>query len=570
MAVAQMYPQTIAPETQSYAERNLFQLFRDKLSNDFRVFHSVHWNILRPKTGSSPIGEADFVLAHPELGLLILEVKGGSIRVDSTGWYSRPRNSPTWTRLKQDPAHQARGSVFALKEHLKSDVTNRFDYMIHYGLAFPDIRLDTALRPDLSRAIILDESNLDNIEAHILSIYRYWHQRYGKPTPLPKEGMKALVDLLSPTLEIPARFTRQFQAEADEMKRLTESQYQVLRMLRRYTRAAIAGGAGTGKTMIAEEKMRQLVNSGFRVLFLCYNNNLKKRIEMDAEPLNSSSKPPVISTYLSLNNMLLQSLNKPTISVENWTVFEARIADMLTETISLIRTQKPDLLFDAIIVDEAQDFRAHWWIPLPDLLTDPVNGILYTFFDDNQRLYEQVAEVPLPDRQQEPYLLDTNCRNTQQIFKALKPFATTPTASDITCAGPEGLPIERHPVKTAEQACEALKSVLEEWIVKRGITTDDIIILTPRAKENSQWQEGQRLGKFSLTWNLDDSGQNIRVCTIHSFKGLESPVVILTEMNAAKLDNVTQLAYIGISRARHHLVLLGYMPNVESTSGESA
>jgi hypothetical protein len=31
----------------------------------------------------------------------------------------------------------------------------------------------------------------------------------------------------------------------------------------------------------------------------------------------------------------------------------------------------PSLRFDAIIVDEAQDFRTHWWIAIEELLNDP-------------------------------------------------------------------------------------------------------------------------------------------------------------------------------------------------------
>ena len=38
--------------------------------------------------------------------------------------------------------------------------------------------------------------------------------------------------------------------------------------------------------------------------------------------------------------------------------------------------------FDAIVVDEAQDFADQWWTPLLGALRDPVAGGLYVFSDE--------------------------------------------------------------------------------------------------------------------------------------------------------------------------------------------
>jgi hypothetical protein len=45
--------------------------------------------------------------------------------------------------------------------------------------------------------------------------------------------------------------------------------------------------------------------------------------------------------------------------------------------------------YDAIVVDEGQDFEEMWWIPLTELLRDQTQGILYIFFDDRQAIYAQ-------------------------------------------------------------------------------------------------------------------------------------------------------------------------------------
>jgi superfamily I DNA and RNA helicase len=82
--------------------------------------------------------------------------------------------------------------------------------------------------------------------------------------------------------------------------------------------------------------------------------------------------------------------------------FREKAPDMLMDAASLIHTPgsgAEDKLFDAIIVDEAQDFEDTWWIPLPELLRDPQDGVFYVFFDDNQRIYR--ITIPMD---QEPFI----------------------------------------------------------------------------------------------------------------------------------------------------------------------
>ena len=63
----------------------------------------------------------------------------------------------------------------------------------------------------------------------------------------------------------------------------------------------------------------------------------------------------------------------------------------------------------ALLVDEAQDFEAVWWIGLESLLRDPVAGLLYLFYDDNQHIYGTRLEFPIDEA---PLMLCENCRNS--------------------------------------------------------------------------------------------------------------------------------------------------------------
>src|SRR5205814_4846685 len=68
--------------------------------------------------------------------------------------------------------------------------------------------------------------------------------------------------------------------------------------------------------------------------------------------------------------------------------------------------------YDAIVVDEAQDFSAAWWPPTLACLRDQETSGLYAFLDEAQRVFDRHGEVPIP---LPPIVLEENIRNTRQI-----------------------------------------------------------------------------------------------------------------------------------------------------------
>jgi len=104
--MSQMYPVLLDPDTKSPAERRLYEAFARELDDEWTVLHHVKW-IGHDDRGRPRDGEADFVVAHPHLGILVIEVKGGRIRFDEiTGHYiSTDRN--TVEHDAGDPFEQA-------------------------------------------------------------------------------------------------------------------------------------------------------------------------------------------------------------------------------------------------------------------------------------------------------------------------------------------------------------------------------------------------------------------------------------------------------------------------------
>ncbi len=67
----------------------------------------------------------------------------------------------------------------------------------------------------------------------------------------------------------------------------------------------------------------------------------------------------------------------------------------------------PGPRYDAIVVDEGQDFEDDWWLLLQLLLNDPDAGILYVFYDSNQAIYPRPPGLP---EDLVPYSLSENWR----------------------------------------------------------------------------------------------------------------------------------------------------------------
>jgi hypothetical protein len=166
--------------------------------------------------------------------------------------------------------------------------------------------------------------------------------------------------------------------------------------------------------------------------------------------------------------------------------------------------------------------------------------------DDNQNIYSQQLELP---SQFAEFELTWNCRNTQAIHREVAKLYRGEVQPEAI--GPEGRAPELYLVADPV-ACVA--GVLERLVAEEGVPQKDIVILSSHALARSDFSAG-KLGPYVLTDN-QTKAKGVRFSSIRAFKGLESPVVILTELE--DLDDATrdQQLYVGLSRARNHCVVV--------------
>ena len=224
-----------------------------------------------------------------------------------------------------------------------------------------------------------------DLAAWVNRALRYLQGEESDYHPLGTRGVEELIVILSPSWDLWLLLSAEIAEERRELARLTEEQFIMLDFLGRRRRVAISGCAGSGKTTLAVEKGRRLAEQGFRVLLTCFTVNL-------AEFLRSHAARPRkldIVNFHKLAQDLTQWAGLSHAGPRDGHYFDDVLPELMVEATDRLGTQ-----YDAVIVDEGQDFRDNWWAPLQDLLRDPDQGIFYISRDFNTTKYGHAMRVP--------------------------------------------------------------------------------------------------------------------------------------------------------------------------------
>jgi Nuclease-related domain/UvrD-like helicase C-terminal domain/AAA domain len=557
--MAKVYPEHWPETAPSQAERLLYEQFRAQLPDNYTVIQGVSW-VQRDSRYHDQDGEIDFLIIHPRRGLLILEVKGGQISCQFGRWYSRDRGGVEH-ELKESPFAQATRHKHALFRKLEATAaTSNYAalYQAHarIAVAFPDTLVGaTNLGLFAEATNIIDSRDLNNIETALSRGMGHEDRDYS----LPNAAIKALVDTLAPSFTLPAiGLAAEILGEKAAIRQLTEQQFHTLHMLRQVPQAAIGGCAGSGKTMLAMEKARRLVREGARVLFVCYNRPLADYVnERFAADPDTSGKVLTLNYTMLVRELCRRAAIKlPAESKmapdQMQQYYDIEMPSYMEQATAAL----PEVRFDAIIVDEGQDFLDFWLDTLRKLLADD-SGVFYIFYDSNQRIYGD-NRATLSQWDGPRFSLDLNCRNTRRINALVMRYYQGDDPPEA--GGPDGREPLIVPVAAGSEK-ELLRRTLNELVNTQGLPLSDIVVLTPLGEARSVCKEGDKLGNISLTWKRKAGPGQVRLSTIHKFKGLEAPIVILIEPDKAHEGAVREyLMYVALSRATSQLIVLGELP----------
>jgi superfamily I DNA/RNA helicase len=212
------------------------------------------------------------------------------------------------------------------------------------------------------------------------------------------------------------------------------------------------------------------------------------------------------------------------------------------------------LRYDAIIVDEAQDFTAEFWLPIEMLLADPDSSHLYAFADHNQVFYARSAKPPIDE---DPFLLTMNCRNTRTIHDAAYRYYAGPETEGPAISG---APIEILVANSIDTQAARIGAAVTKLISDEQVAPGDIAILVVRDSKQPLYEalKTKPLPR-EAQWAIERhrTGHGIVVDTVTRFKGLEATIVFLCDMETVSEDLDRELVYVGLSRAKSRIMLAG-------------
>lgn len=550
--MARMYPQSLPSRVRQDRKLRAEVKVYDALTNPDRNwvgFYDVGWLGQRSYSGEArDDGQTDFVMVHPQYGIVLVEVKGGGIAYDG--------ERQTWTSTDATgqshdirPISQLRDAKGHIVEKIKSLPNFRNTWVpVCYAVCFPDCSVPsgTPLPSNTPREIIIDCDGLSQLEQRLIEIANHWRENESMLTAdTGRRLIETLTEYIAPTLELKNPLRLHLSEDQQHIVRLTQEQYNVLDMLSEVPRLAVRGCAGSGKTMLAVEKARRLGALGYRALLTCYHQPL-------ADDLKHIAK--------ALPNVHCASFKELTRDLSHRAGGHvAESPDALLEALVTL----PDERYDALVVDEGQDFTDLHWVALQDLLVDPQKGQLAVFYDDNQKVHPNVATrlpnglVPVP--------LKKNVRNTQAIHTYLRQFYN----AENHAIGPTGASVESYPVESDAESDKTINKLLHRLLSVERLSGKDIIVLTPKPLEESRLKDLVLRGSFRLTPSPNPTAASeVRLASIAEFKGLESSVVIIAELDDSLASNLQReaLCYVGLSRARLQMMLIGSADQIEKLS----
>lgn len=559
--MASMWPRRIPQEVLQNplraAERRTFEALEKALDASWTVYYSRPWLGLS-SSGDELDGEADFVVAHPEHGFLTIEVKGGEIRYDPAKekWTSTDRNRITHTI--KNPVEQARKCKHRILEQLKESPhwTPR-RIRIRHGVIFTDALVpDRAHGADRPRFIFADRTEFTADLAGWVH-GRFQSQRADDSSllvePLGLDGVRALTKLLADPFHMRVPAGHLMDDDDAQISNLTQRQFAALMSLRDLPRVAVRGAAGTGKTVLAVEMARRAADAGSRTLLTCYNKALAKRLSLQ------------VGTVVDLRNfhsLCSFAANEAGLTIPAGSDNRELYEDILPNCLADAADRLPALRYDTIVVDEGQDFRAHWWPALESTLK--TGGRLVVFYDSNQALYGQAASLP-KDLSAAPIPLDQNLRNTNPIHElAMRHYEGEP----VLPSGVQGMAVEMLKIGELSSLQRKVVDVVARLSGVDAVPPEDIAILCGNETTVSAMTSRGLIADLPVARCDDVRLGAVTVDTVRRFKGLEARVIVLVATQSILAER--ELSYVAISRARTHLICIGEESVLSRVKGETA
>lgn len=529
------------------------------LSSKWQVYYSVTLSSIEENRGLVD-NETDFLLYHPDYGVVVLEVKGGRIgfNTEKDSFYTVNRYGKSFfikNPFQQALTWKSRFLRYLRKENVKVPITHM--------VSFPSLyERDLPKTAEIEKELFIGKEKLENLEVSLKdAVKKAQPQKF-----LQFDDVANKLDKVVRGISFAGKYYLRDYIDNHNIrvKDLEHIQESILNPIAQVNKIAIEGEAGTGKTLLAALLAKHFHIKDKSVLILTTNPLLNTKLEEDL-----GGKIDV-KTYAELSSEfgveLLRRPNGYKGSREDWIQFEG------PETLKK-EIEESDLRYDVVICDEAQDVQPFWWEAIEAVLKTKESN-LYIFFDRSQGVFGSgegnfVPEEVLPIKA--PYFpLVNNYRTTSEINSFAQNFRTGKNILVGHSNRVGYLPqiITYKDEKDFEKKLKLLVSDLKE----DGILNTEMTILSARRAfhDGSVMKSMNKDSELKLIDlgtrknrkipKAHEMAGGICVSTISSFKGLETPIGIITNLCEYNLPLtnpiMASLLYVAATRAKHMLYFL--------------
>jgi len=604
--MAEMIPESIsAHRNVTPGEKRVFKLLQEALQPDeeFLVWYEPRAIDRYP----------DFIVWGQYVGLLVIEVKdwvASQIVEMNSKTFKLTVNGKIQERL--NPLEQARDSTNKIMEKLKKVPSfvhkggkhnGKLKFPVGYCVVFTNITRKqaqelgiTEVLPDttvlFSDDLSINTDSKDRQREFIAKLKQAFTVRFDFD-PLTYDELKILRYQLFP--EVRVNQVRRLRTTDDEqlIKTLDLEQEKTAKSLGEGHRI-LKGVAGSGKTLVLACRAKYLkeLHPNWRILVVCYNISLsrylRKLLQLSG-PREGTSDIEVFHFHGLVKHLTGVDLSRW--EDESTEQYDLRVGTILKGEIAKGTVKRG--MYDAILVDEGQDFITDWMQGLTQLLNEEHDSLLFCY-DPAQNVFGRTRpnwkSAGFKVQGKRPIELKRSYRNTVEILEVAKTFArlenTTVTTEDESLDltlfpiptnrhGPK--PILHHCSDTDEQVTYILDTI-EQCLQNDDCKLSDVGVLYPDRKYQDFPNRfaaafKSKFGADKLFWvntredklALDLTTESVKLMTIHSSKGLEFKVVFLVGLESmprfSDSDNEERrLAYVGLTRAQDIL----YLPYVSN------
>jgi hypothetical protein len=450
LPVDELDPDNLRHFNGDLSERAVYRALKEQLPDTWVVRYNYVF-CYRQAGRMCPDGQADFIILAPNQGLMFLEVKGAAgmaIREGQCYWL---RDDGGLGNATESPFAQAQANKHNVVGILRKRGFGGNAFPGRYGhmVVFPRAR--GAVPTSHENNVVVCQDGMADLRQRIQTAFNL----FGDEATAAQFSQPAFNNIVR-HLEENTKFVAVAAADAEEDNRkieaLTVQQWTAFQGILGNQRVLVNGVAGSGKTVLALWAANQFAQDGKRVLFLCFNKLLKRWIDGQC-PVRSRKFD--VETFHSFTARQCGEAGHAfqVRSAQDW---ENRAPNALLDAVDALGERGK---YDAVIVDEAQDFHPQWFTPVEFLLSEGESR-LFVFSDPRQRIY---AAKPVEIQNMSRYELSMNCRST----KAISGFCGKVVASKIACFdhAPEGITPEiRDATQNVQDRRAKVREIVLGWL----------------------------------------------------------------------------------------------------------